>query len=215
MMRVMSITFLLLLRLVFQSDAFVSPQKTVRQQEIQLQARVLPPIPPPPPPPTPDGDFSLDKLVADVAASLQSMDIPKVDLSDFDLRKLEQTIQAFDAEVFQQSERLARNVEDVFERELPLIQPLYQTIASWLAPLVQSPALTLLVSATASYLLISTILSTGEAPPPAHPYPNGRYDPVAARTYFDRRLHVAVWRALQILTQALLFGTGILKDKLE
>jgi hypothetical protein len=74
------------------------------------------------------------------------------------------------------------------------------------------PSVGILVTAEITFLVITTVLSIGEGPPPSSPYPLGRYDPSSARQYFDNRLGDVIGRAVQIGGLSAKFALGILKD---
>jgi hypothetical protein len=77
------------------------------------------------------------------------------------------------------------------------------------------PTLSLVASSLMSYVVVSSLLHWDEGPAPSAPYPNGRYDPLAARAYFDSRLPLAIARALEIFVRSASFGARVLKDYLE
>ena len=91
----------------------------------------------------------------------------------------------------------------------------FQKVSLLLEPLSLSPTTAILVSAALSYLCINALLTWGQPPPPSQPYPLKKYDPIAARAYFDERLPMVLARGLQILAQSLQFGFDLLKDKLK
>jgi hypothetical protein len=98
----------------------------------------------------------------------------------------------------------------------PALQPAFDTVQSQLRGipgLGSAPAPVLvLVSSVVTYTVVSSILSVGMAPPPSNPYPLKRYDPAAARAYFDARFPLVVKRGLEIATASLGFGLSVLKD---
>lgn len=77
------------------------------------------------------------------------------------------------------------------------------------------PSVGLLASAGITYAIVSTALSMGEGPPPSSPYPLGRYDPSAARAYFDERPLEVAARAVQIGVKSTSFGLALLTDKMN
>jgi hypothetical protein len=98
--------------------------------------------------------------------------------------------------------------------QYPALQPVYDTINSQLSSnsgLGTAPApVTLLISSVLTYTVVSFILGSPEAP--ESPYPNQRYDPSAARSYFDQQLQMVVRRGLTIAISSLGFGLSLLKD---
>jgi len=66
-----------------------------------------------------------------------------------------------------------------------------------------------------SYVIINSILTWGDSPPPGRPYPNSKYDPIGARVYFDRRPLQIVARSLTIATKSLAFALSLAGDKLK
>lgn len=77
------------------------------------------------------------------------------------------------------------------------------------------PSVGILASSIITYTIMSTAFSIGQEPPESSPYPLGRYDPNAARRYFDRRIGEVVGRGLEIAVQSSKFGFGILSDYLR
>jgi hypothetical protein len=77
------------------------------------------------------------------------------------------------------------------------------------------PTISLVGSSLLSYAVVSSLLSGDSEPPPSVPYPTGRYDPDAARAYFDSRLPLAIFRATEIVVRSASFGARVLKDYLE
>lgn len=74
------------------------------------------------------------------------------------------------------------------------------------------PSLGLVASAGVTYVIVSTVLSISEGPPPSSPYPLGRYDPNIARAYFDQRPLEVIARAVEIAVKSTTFGLALLKD---
>jgi hypothetical protein len=66
-----------------------------------------------------------------------------------------------------------------------------------------------------SYVIINSILTWGDSPPPGRPYPKGKYDPIGARVYFDQRPLQVVARSLTIATKSLAFALRLAGDKLK
>jgi hypothetical protein len=228
---------------LWHAEAFV-PERNGRSslgrtqsKSFALHARYTPPVPlpPPPPPVEPDG---MEQLSKDVSKFFESLELPKLDtnldLSHFkeqiqamganlgglpnleQLGPLKEQIQALDASVLEKLDQVARSLEGGLLKDYPGIQPLYEQVTAWTAPLLAShPSLSIALSTVVSYLLVSSVLSIGKAPPPLAPYPMGTYDPVMARAYFDQRPLQVLTRGLQIAVLSLQFGVQLLKDKIE
>ena len=60
------------------------------------------------------------------------------------------------------------------------------------------PSVTLLIASYVTYSVVNTILSFGQEPPPNSPYPLNKYDPVAARKYFDDKWGLVIKRAIEV-----------------
>eukprot|EP00535_Pseudo-nitzschia_heimii_P009444 CAMPEP_0197183516 /NCGR_PEP_ID=MMETSP1423-20130617/7860_1 /TAXON_ID=476441 /ORGANISM="Pseudo-nitzschia heimii, Strain UNC1101" /LENGTH=945 /DNA_ID=CAMNT_0042634101 /DNA_START=211 /DNA_END=3048 /DNA_ORIENTATION=- len=73
------------------------------------------------------------------------------------------------------------------------------------------------IAATAviSYVVISSILTWGDSPPPGRPYPKGKYDAVGARIFFARRPLQVLARSITIASKSLTFGLSLAGDKLR
>eukprot|EP00536_Pseudo-nitzschia_multiseries_P004594 jgi/Psemu1/285200/fgenesh1_pg.77_\ len=74
---------------------------------------------------------------------------------------------------------------------------------------------TIAATAVVSFALVNAILTWGESPPPGKPYPVGKYDPVGARIYFDRRPLKVATRALTIASRSLTFALSVAQDFLR
>mmetsp|Transcript_38280 Transcript_38280/g.80027 ORF Transcript_38280/g.80027 Transcript_38280/m.80027 type:complete len:943 (-) Transcript_38280:79-2907(-) len=74
---------------------------------------------------------------------------------------------------------------------------------------------TIAATTVLSYVIVNSILTWGDSPPPGRPYPKGKYDPVGARVYFDRRPLQVVARSLTIATKSLAFALSLAQDKLR
>jgi hypothetical protein len=183
----------------------------------------------------------VEQLSKDVSHFFESLGLPKLDtnldLSAFkeqiqamganlehlvELPKLEQLgplkeqIQSLDADILAKLDQVARSLEAGLLTDYPTIQPLYEKVTAWTAPLLAShPSLSIALSTVVSYLLVSQMLSFGQAPPPLAPYPMGKYDPITARAYFDQRPLQVLTRGLEIAVLSLQFGVQLLKDKIE
>lgn len=74
---------------------------------------------------------------------------------------------------------------------------------------------TIAATTVLSYVIVNAILTWGDSPPPGKPYPIGKYDPVGARIYFDRRPLQVAGRALTIAAKSLSFALALAQDKLR
>lgn len=74
---------------------------------------------------------------------------------------------------------------------------------------------TIAATAVFSYVIINSILTWGDSPPPGRPYPKGKYDPVGARIFFDRRPLQVLARSLTIAAKSLTFALSLAGDKLK
>ncbi|VEU35291.1 unnamed protein product [Pseudo-nitzschia multistriata] len=74
---------------------------------------------------------------------------------------------------------------------------------------------TIAATTVISYVVVNALLTWGESPPPGKPYPIGKYDPVGARIYFDRRPLQVAARALTIASKSLAFALALVQDKLR
>ena len=86
----------------------------------------------------------------------------------------------------------------------------YQSIADALASKMSSVSLSPMVL-QGTIIVLTTIIIQSMMNPfrnmgPDVPYPKGRYDPVSAKTYFDRRPGLVASRGLQVLVQSLQFA---------
>jgi hypothetical protein len=71
------------------------------------------------------------------------------------------------------------------------------------------------VSALVSYTIISSLLLWGKEAPPSQPYPDGKYNATSARAYFDDNFLQVIARGIEVATNSLGFGIGILQDYLK
>jgi len=78
------------------------------------------------------------------------------------------------------------------------------------------PGVQLVASAGVTFALFGAVFSgIGTGPPPGEAYPLGKYDPDAARAYFDSRPAEAAARAAEIGTLSAGFGLSLLQDYLK
>jgi hypothetical protein len=126
--------------------------------------------------------------------------------------------QSVQTQVLEYAAKLLQQVQ-VWLQQYPGAEKVFQQVMAQLQPLVATTGgntpIVLAVSAVVSYLVISTVLGWNQAPPPSKPYPLQRYDPDAARAYFDDKLVQAVSRTFVIATTTLGFTISLLRDKLE
>jgi hypothetical protein len=71
----------------------------------------------------------------------------------------------------------------------------------------------ILVSAIISYVVINSVMTWSDSPPPGRPYPKGKYDPIAARIYFDSRPFQVLSRSVTITVKSLSFAMKLAQDK--
>ena len=71
----------------------------------------------------------------------------------------------------------------------------------------------ILVSAILSYVVINSVMTWSDSPPPGRPYPKGKYDPIAARIYFDSRPLQVLARSVTITVKSLSFAMKLAQDK--
>ena len=94
----------------------------------------------------------------------------------------------------------------------PEIEALFQATLAQLSGITFNTPVAIGISTLLTYLIVSSVLTWSEAPPPSKPYPLQRYDPVAAQAYFDGRTTEFVGRALTIFAKSLRFGLAVLQD---
>lgn len=97
------------------------------------------------------------------------------------------------------------------------VKLLVQSVVDTLQPvlsIVPDPVAVVL-SAGLTYTAISSLLSWNAPPAPGSPYPMKRYDPIAARAYFDTRPNVVIARGLRVALLSTKFALGILTDYLN
>lgn len=131
------------------------------------------------------------------------------------LQDLRQQFIDLDESVIAAVDRIANQLQDGVVTDYPQLAPYLDRLQALLAPVLQSPSLSLVVSALLTYTVVSSLLNWDRSPPPSQPYPAGKYDPIAARAYFDTKWHLVVSRGLEILVQSLQFGLTLLRDKLR
>jgi hypothetical protein len=126
--------------------------------------------------------------------------------------------QSVQTQVLEYAAKLTQEFQ-VWLQQYPGAEKVFQQVMAQLQPLVATTGgntpIVLAVSALASYLVISSVLTWNQAPPPSKPYPLQRYDADAARAYFDDKSVQAVSRSLEIATTTLGFVISLLRDKLE
>ena len=170
------------------------------------------------------GDF-LNGILSDLSSRLEAgVSLPALPdkLPEFPsmpsmqgLQELRQQFIDLDRSVIATVEQIANQVQEGVMTDYPNLAPYLDRLKALLAPALQSPSLTILVSALLTYAVVSSLLNWDRGPPPSQPYPAGKYDPIAARAYFDTKIHLVVARGLEILVQSLQFGLTLLQDKLR
>ena len=164
----------------------------------------------------------LNGLLSDLSSRLdKGLSLPSFpdkfpEIPSFDgLNDLKEQFLALDRSVIAAVDQMAKQIQDGIITDYPKLSPYMDSLKNLLAPALQSPSLTILVSALLTYTVVSSVLSWDRGPPPSQPYPAGKYDPIAARAYFDNKLHLVVGRGLEILVQSLQFGLRLLQDKIR
>jgi hypothetical protein len=71
----------------------------------------------------------------------------------------------------------------------------------------------IVVSAILSYVVINSVMTWSDSPPPGRPYPKGKYDPISARIYFDSRPLQVLARSVTITVKSLSFAMKLAQDK--
>ena len=206
--------------------------------------QLLPPPPPPsttiPGNPLNDADF-LEHTLQNARNSLASLHLPNLaslreqgsvnveslreslsSLSFLDVSALKEQVvaiqyqwDALDADLVNKFQNVAENPNLDMLTANPGVKPIVEQISILLQPLFHSPTLAMAGSAVITFVLVNSILGNGRGPPPTQPYPLNKYDPTAARLYFDQRLPMVVARGLEIFVQSLTFGLSLLRDKLD
>lgn len=97
----------------------------------------------------------------------------------------------------------------------PEIEALFKVTLTQLSEITINTSIAIGISTLLTYLVVSSVLTWSEAPPPSKPYPLQRYDPVAAQAYFDGRTSEVVGRAFTIFAKSLKFGLSVLQDYLS
>ena len=138
------------------------------------------------------------KLVSNLQNELQKANLPTEALQEF-ASKIQAAVSSFVA-------------------SHPELEPLYSNIQTQLTKiqLDNLPATVVVgVSALVSYTVISSLLSLGKEAPPSQPYPDGKYNATSARAYFDDNFLQVIARGIEVATNSLGFGMGILQDYLK
>jgi hypothetical protein len=132
----------------------------------------------------------------------KSLDQVRASIDEFDHRVLDALAQAL------------AQVQTILPTDNPVLAKIVSELSHVAATLDgASPALVIFASALVTYGMVSAVL-TGP-PPPSQPYPLNKYDPIAARIYFDTKVWAVVGRAVQVFLQSLQFGLKLAQDKLR
>ena len=129
--------------------------------------------------------------------------------------ELKLQLEHLDADFIRQLQSLAQNLYQGIPTENPDFNPIVQQVYVFLQSMMLSPELTLVGSAVITSVLVSSILNAGRGPPPTQPYPLNKYDPIAARLYFDQQLPMVMTRGLEVFVQSLQFGLSLFRDKID
>lgn len=81
------------------------------------------------------------------------------------------------------------------------------------ANLLSSPVALYTGIALLAIATTTTLLNWNDSPPPSSPYPQGRYDPITAREYFQKRPWLVLERSAFVFTKALSFLALLAYDK--
>ena len=203
--------------------AFAPNKRAPRKRPGQLfaQPSLFSSLPvPPPPPPSADTQSMIDGLVQQASKALEGLQLPSLDLGNLSsiqeqVLALKQQLLDSDPQLLRELGTLSNTFQSNLMQDYPQLRPFFETLTAQLQPILQNPTIALSVSAVLTYMVANFILTAGQAPPPTQPYPNQRYDPVAASAYFSTRLPKVLSRGLYILLQSAQFGIALLRDKLE
>jgi hypothetical protein len=144
---------------------------------------------------------SIQTLLSTVSDKLRTLEIPDAVLSDT-FKTLAQESNAA-LVVF-----VSRHPE--IESLTGTIQKLLENVGIDIAAI--SPNVVVAACAFVTILLVNAVMSIGQETPPSQPYPNGRYDAVTAKAYFDKRLGDVLRRGLEVATCSVGFGFNLLQD---
>ncbi|CAB9516637.1 OF BC1 COMPLEX KINASE 3, chloroplastic [Seminavis robusta] len=208
----------------------VTQPKNTEPSTTRINAGRLPP-PPPPPPESNDLFAGLLKSLQDGASSTtNNLEVPKVQVPSIDLPHLPDLpnldLQALLAPVGQlldsSSDQLAsaqqflqENLQPFLSDNYPQLLPAYQTFWNTLQQLSLDSPYAPAAAIVVSTLLIQSLVDPFRGMGPQQPYPQGRYDPDTAKTYFDRRPAMVAARGLQVVTQSLSFAASFLSDYMQ
>jgi hypothetical protein len=131
-----------------------------------------------------------------------------------------QLVHSLDAQIVETVQAQWTEWQTLLSTRWPELQPLLDRTLVLLQPVLQSPLLTLVVSTMVSFWVVGTVLqgfNNDNKDNMNHrflwsPYPDGKYDPVTARAYFDRRPLQVLTRAMEIGLASLQFGTKVAFD---
>jgi len=159
-------------------------------------------------PQLPNG-IDLETLLKGLSLDSFDVQVPSVVES---IRSIQEQVNALDVRILAELNALASKLQQDYPSAL---KPIFDAVATIVAPLLTSPTVSLLLSAVLTYFAVAAVLSWGQPPPPSQPYPLNKYDPISARAYFDRRLPQVLARGLEVFAKSLQFGLSLLKDKLD
>jgi hypothetical protein len=137
------------------------------------------------------------------------------------LAQIRMSLDSLDAQIVEQVQAQWTEWQTLLSSRWPEVQPVLDQILALLQPLLQqqSPLFTLVLSTVLSFLLVRTVIQGFTANNNNNnllsPYPDGKYDPVTARAYFDRRPLQVLTRAMEIGLASLQFGSKVLFDMMQ
>ncbi|KAL7567130.1 hypothetical protein ACA910_009457 [Epithemia clementina (nom. ined.)] len=166
-------------------------------------------------------NMDANNMFSDIVRNLDQLP-QKLDVGS-SIQTIRNQLDAFDEKVLAQLNDAAKQLqEQIVSQESSsgssdAVRVIFQKVSHLLLESTSelSPTVAIFVSAVVSYVSINALLTWGQPPPPSQPYPLNKYDPIAARAYFDQRLPMVLARGLQIFVQSLQFGLDLLKDKLD
>eukprot|EP00980_Cylindrotheca_fusiformis_P006805 scaffold1426_cov83-Cylindrotheca_fusiformis.AAC.7 len=111
--------------------------------------------------------------------------------------------------------RLSQEIDRWLGNQNPDVESLYQRILHQITSFNLNSPGALVLSAIATYTIVSSILTWDEPPPPSKPYLQQQYDPIGAKIYFDGKPLKALSRGVEIALKSFGFALSLLLDKIR
>jgi hypothetical protein len=123
--------------------------------------------------------------------------------------------QSAQAEFTNYATRFSQEIDQWLLQKNPQAEALFRQVFSQISGLTINTPAAAAIATVLTYIVVSSVLTWGQPPPPSKPYPLQRYDPIDAQVFFDGKTADVLARSLEIGLKSLGFALALLKDKVK